>query len=93
MRFLGNNYTAAYRNVPEIMNTIRGVVDTETYNNVERIFTTGFQSKIYGHGSHKINMDYKKYGNHKSLLNNPALIKTSLNKEDKLNWMGNQKLW
>ena len=85
MRFLSNNYTAAYRNVPEIMNNIRGIVDKNTCDDIERIFTTGCPNKIAGHSSHKNFMDYKNYGNHKSVLKNPQLIKKALNKEDKLN--------
>ena len=39
--FLSNNYNAAYRNVPEIMNNIRGIVDKDTCDDVEMIFTSG----------------------------------------------------
>ena len=67
MRFLSNNYTAVYRNVPEIMNNIRGIVDKKTCDDVERIFTSGCPNKIAGHSSHKHFMDYKNYGNHKSV--------------------------
>ena len=85
MRFISNNYTAAYRNVPEIMSTIRGIVDNETCDNVERIFITGCPNIIAGHSTHTNFMEYKDYGNHKSVLKNPELIKKALNKEDKLN--------
>ena len=85
MRFLSNNYTADYRNVPEIMNNIRGIVDKDTCDDVERNFTSGCPNKSSGHISHRNCMDYKNYGNHKSVLKKTDLIKKSLNKEDKLN--------
>ena len=77
MRFLSNNYTAAYRNVPEIMNNIRGIVDKNTCDDIERIFTTGCPNKIAGHSSHKNFMDYKNYGNHKSVLKKPRAYQKS----------------
>ena len=67
------------------MNNIRGIVDNDTCDDVERIFTSGCPYKIAGHSSHKKFMDYKNYGNQKSVLKNPELIKKSLNKEDKIN--------
>ena len=58
MRFLNNNYAAAYRNVPEIMNAIRGIVCKETCDNLERIFTTCCPHIIAGHNTVKNLMDY-----------------------------------
>ena len=68
MRFLSNTYIAAYRNVPGIMNNIRGIIDKETCDHVEGIFKTCFPTNIDGHRSCTIFMNYKNYGNKKSVL-------------------------
>ena len=49
MRYIGNNYTAKYRDVPTIMNTIRGILDDRVCNDVHRIITTGCPAKVSGH--------------------------------------------
>ena len=87
MRFVGNNYTAAYRNVPRTMQYLHeGNVSEDVCRDVERIFTVGCPSYAKGHFSRENFLQYKQYGNHKSVQKGRDLIKKAVNKEDKLNF-------
>ena len=60
MRFVGNNYTAAYRNVPKIMQYLHdGNVSEDVCKDVERIFTVGCPSYAKGHFSRNNFLQYK----------------------------------
>ena len=86
MQFVGNNYTTSYRNVPEIMQTLHGVVDESVCKDIHRILTTGCPNHAYGHSTRENFLKYIIYGNHKLVLKNPDLIRKAINKEDRLNY-------
>lgn len=87
MRFVGNNYTAAYCNVPQIIKYLHeGHVREDVCRDVERIFTIGYPLHAKGHFSRNNFLQYKQYRNHKSVQKDPVLIRKAVNKEDKLNF-------
>ena len=66
MRFVVNNYTGAYRDVPQTMKYLYDSnVSEDVCSNVERIFTTGCPAYVSGHFSRENFLQYKAYGNHK----------------------------
>eukprot|EP00978_Attheya_sp_CCMP212_P021912 scaffold64442_cov33-Attheya_sp.AAC.1 len=65
--YLGGNYTAVYRDIPEILSHLKNVVPNHIYDDVKRIFTTG-TPHIFQAESTRANFDtYKNYGNHTTI--------------------------
>lgn len=83
LRYAGGNYTADYRNVKEIVQNLKGKVDESDLEDLERVFTTGAPTKMVAESSNENYMDYLKYGNHKSILKDPAKVVKTMNKEDR----------
>ena len=51
IRYAGNNYTGAYRDVPHILRTIRPHIPHDVYQDIERLFTVGAPDHFVGESS------------------------------------------
>jgi hypothetical protein len=82
-RYIGGNYTAAYRDIPEILSHIKNVVPHDIYTDVHRIFTHG-TPRIFRAESTRENFDkYRQYGNHTSIDKFQDKVRVLMNKEEK----------
>jgi hypothetical protein len=82
-RYLGGNYTAAYRDIPEILKHLKNVIPDHIYDDVKRIFTTG-TPRIFQAESTRANFDtYKKYGNHATINKYKEKVLALMNKEER----------
>ena len=82
-RYLGGNYTAAYRDIPEILSHLKNVVPQHIYDDVKRIFITG-TPRIFQAESTRANFDtYKKYGNHSTIDKYKDKVLALMNKEER----------
>jgi len=83
VRYVGGPLVGDHRNWDDILNSIRGIVDNVTYNNIERIFKTGCPARCNATSSTRNLWDYLEYGNHSSATNNDAILHKTLLKDEK----------
>ena len=93
MRYAGNNYTASYLNVEQIIARLKGIVPTVTLDFLEKLLTLGAPVKINGHSTKENFKVYKDYGNHLSVLLKPELIRKALVKESKYKYVMSFPSW
>ena len=93
IRFAGNNYTGAYRDVPEILLTVEPHVPKETYDDLERILTVGTPTIFNGELSHENYNEYQQYGNHPTVAKYNAKSAKIVNKEEHIKHFMAFLLW
>ena len=93
MRYVGNNYTAAYRNVPEIISRIRPMVDPYLIEHFERVMLCGCPTKFVAESSRENAMLYWRQGNNPSINKNLEKVLHTMNKEDKNNFVIPMPSW
>ena len=77
MPYLGNNYTGAYRNVPEVIKTLQHYkINKNLINQYARVMTTGCPNRFVANTSRNNALHYWRHGNHPSI--NQKLIKSWL---------------
>ena len=79
---VGNNYTGSYRDVPQILKTIKSHVPLEIFEDLERILTVDTQNHFNGESSHKNYNKYQKYRNRPTLAKYDNKITKIINKEE-----------
>ena len=87
MRFLSNNYTGEYRDVPQIIARIRPFVDADLLLHFERVMLSGCPNKMNYETSRENALLYWRKGNNPSIKNNLAKVMKTMNKEDKNNFV------
>ena len=87
MRYVGNNYTAEYRDVPTLLKKLEDIAPDYLKKQIKDLFEVGAPTKIMGHSSRENFLRYYDYGNHASVLKTPDLIKKALNKEHKYKYV------
>jgi hypothetical protein len=85
MRFAGNNYTGAHRNIKERVKRLQGLVDDDLLERYITIMTTGAPTKFNAESSAENTRLYWRKGNHSSIQ--PALeqVQKTMNKEERNN--------
>jgi len=86
VRFLGNNYTNGHIHPATLARRLRHKVPDDIIEYVIRALKVGAPTKISGHSTNKNFWEYKRYGNHASILSNPDLVERALNKEERNNY-------
>ena len=86
VRFLGNNYTNGHLNPTTLARRLHHKVPGDIIKYIIRALTIGAPSKISGHSTTKNFWDYKRYGNHASILSKPNLVHKAMNKEERNNY-------
>jgi hypothetical protein len=82
-RYVGGNYTASYRDVPEILSHIENIVPQHIYDDVKRILTVGTPRIFQAESSRKNFETYREYGNHSSIEKHKDRVKILMNKEER----------
>lgn len=86
-RFLGGEHVAAHRDPDVILPQVEGLVPPKVYEDFERLLRFGAPAKYNEHGSREQFLEYRDYGNHKSLDQNPDAFRKAMNKEDKRDYV------
>jgi len=81
VRYVGGPFVGDHRDVPKILNNIRGKVPQHVYNDIERIFTTGAPTFCNASSTDENLQTYLKYGNHTSATDETIIRKTMLKDE------------
>jgi hypothetical protein len=82
-QFLGGQHTTAHRDPNEILPQVQGLVSEKVFNDVEQIMRFGAPAQFNEHGSCEQFLEYRDYGNHKSIKKHHEAFRRAMNKEDK----------
>jgi hypothetical protein len=85
--FLGGEHVASHRDPDVILPQVEGLISLVVYNDLECIMQFGAPAKFNKHGTRQQFLEYRDYGNHKSLTSNPTAFQQAMNKEDKRNYV------
>lgn len=83
MRYVGGNYTAAYRNITQMVEKMKGLVDDDLLTLYIRSMTVGAPVHMNAESSRENALLYWRKGNHPSVATNADLVQKSMNKLDK----------
>jgi hypothetical protein len=86
-QFLGGQHTAAHQDPDEILPQVQGLVSEKVFNDVKWIMHFGAPAQFKEHGSHEQFLEYRNYGNHKSIEKNHEAFPRAMNKEDKRDYV------
>jgi hypothetical protein len=94
IRFLGNNYTGAYRDIPSIVASLRshGIAET-LISHYERVMTVGCPNHLNASTSRENALLYWRKGNHPSIRAKLHQVMTTMNKEEKNNYVLHVPHW
>ncbi len=83
VRWLSGEYTGQYRDIPQTLTAIQEHVTIEDYRHIKRIFLDGCPAQFTFEEPSSNKLDFISHGNSKSFISNPALVCTTMNKEDR----------
>ena len=83
IRYLGGNYTAAYRDVPSILNLVKDKVSDNLFLDMKRILEVGAPNFLVAESTQTNFETYRKYGNHPTLSQNIVKVRKVMNKEER----------
>jgi hypothetical protein len=88
IRFLGNNFTGAYHNIPSIVESLRshGIAET-LISHYARVMTIGCPNHLNASTSRNNALLYWRKGNHPSIRAKLDQVMTTMNKEEKNNYV------
>jgi hypothetical protein len=94
IRFLGNNYTGAYHNIPSIINSLRshGIAES-LISHYSRVMTVGCPNHLNASTSCDNALLYWRKGNHPSIHAKINQVMTTMNKEEKNNYVIHSPHW
>ena len=83
IRFLGNNYTGAYRDIPSIVKSLRshGIAET-LISHYSCVMTVGCPNHLNASTSRDNALLYWRKGNHPSICAKIDQVMTTMNKEE-----------
>jgi hypothetical protein len=88
MRYLGNNYTGAYRHTSDVVATLtRCQVPTDLITKYIRVMTTGCPAKFVAESTRVNALLHWRMLNHTSIDNKLAQVAVTMNKEDRNNYV------
>ncbi len=82
VRYLSGKYTGQYQNVQLTLDAVRNHVTLEDYNHIKRILLDGCPAHFTFEEPSSNKLEFISRGNSKSFVDNPALVKKMMNKED-----------
>ena len=94
IRFLGNNYTAAYRDIPAIVASLRthGIAEA-LIADYARVMTVGCPNHFNANTSRANALLYWRKGNHPSIRAKIDQVMTTMNKEERNNYVVHVPCW
>lgn len=87
MRFLGNNYTGAHRDVNKIATILRKHVPEDLVEKYIRVMTVGCPAKFNYETTRENAFHYWKQGNNPSIQRKLAQVMSTMNKEERNNFV------
>ena len=87
MRYLGNNYVAAHRNIEAIVERIRPFVSDELIQHYVRVMSVGCPNLMIAETSRENAMKYWRAGNNPSIRKKLDQVMKTMNKEERNNFV------
>ncbi len=82
VRYLSGKYTSQYWNVQLTLNVVRNHVTSDDYNHIKRVLLDVCPAQFTFEEPSSKKLEFISQGNSKSFMDNPALVKKTMNKED-----------
>ncbi len=82
VRYLSGEYISQYRNVQLTLDAVRDHVTSDDYNHNKRVLLDGCPAQFTFEEPSSNKLEFISRGNSKSFVDNPALVKKTMNKED-----------
>ena len=83
VQHLGREYTGQGRDVDAILQNVKSHISSDDYRHMERILREGCPAKLQFTESSDSKLKIMRRGNQKNFVENPELVKKTLNKEDR----------
>ena len=94
MRYLGNNYTGAYRNTHKVIKTLRHYkINTNLIDQYMRVITIGCPNHVVAETSRANALHYWRHGNHSSINQKIDQVMSTINKEERNNYVIHLPHW
>ena len=93
MRYLGNNYTAAHRDVEAIVAIISPHVDDDLVQHFVRVMTVGCPNHFVAESTRENSLRYWRGGNNPSIKKKLAQVMKTMNKEQRNNFVIPLPMW
>ena len=94
MRYLGNNYTGAYRNTHKVIKTLRHYkINTNLIDQYMRVITIGCPNHFVAETSRANALHYWRQGNHSSINQKIDQVMSTINKEERNNYVIHLPHW
>ena len=81
--FLSGEYTGQYRNVRRTLDAVCDHITPEDYDHIKRILMDGCHAQFTFKEPLSNKLEFISRGNSKSFVDNPALVRKTMNKEDR----------
>ena len=83
VRYVSGEYTGQYWNVQLTLDAVRNHVTSDDYNHIKRVLLDGCLTQFTFEEPSSNKLEFTSRGNSKSFVDNPALVKKTMNKEDR----------
>lgn len=83
LNFLRRKYTAEYYDVPQILAAVQDMLPNDMFWELARVLMHGAHRLLQGTSTQQNLEAFRMFGNHGSVLNNPAECASATNKDDK----------
>ena len=83
VRWMGGEYTGSNRDVPRILRAVKDHISDDDFIHVRRILLQGCPNKLVFEESFESKMTMMERGNQKNFLDNPEIVRKTINKEDR----------
>lgn len=81
VRWIGGLHVGAYRNLPAVLDFLRGKIDDDILFELHRIWTVGIPRVCNAEASEENFQSYYRYGNHSTVTHDPAKFLKTLTKD------------
>ena len=92
VRWMGGEYTGSNRDIPRILRAVKDHISDDDFIHVRRILLQGCPNKLVFEESFESKMTMMERGNQKNFLDNPEIVRKTINKEDRYGIIGIQNL-
>ncbi len=82
VRFLSGKYTRQYQDVCRTLYAVQDHITSDNYNHIKRILLDGCPTQLTLKEPLHNKLKFISHGNSKSFVDNPQLVKKTMNKED-----------
>jgi hypothetical protein len=87
MQYAGHNYTGAYRDIPNRIETIKHLVDPDLLQHYIRVMTIGAPAQFNNSTTRENTLLHWRMGNHPSIIQKHDQVIKTMNKEDRNNYV------